>query len=153
MAGPQTIRTLLDHADASRPAISAPGRPPMTYGRLREHVDQTVGSLNLRGIGREDRVAIVLPNGPEMASAFLSIASAATTAPLNPQYRKPEFDFYLRDLGARALVVMEGSDSPAIESAEELGINLLRLGVPEGAPAGSFELSGGPVALRRSGPP
>ncbi len=153
MAGPQTIRTLLDHADASRPAISAPGRPPMTYGRLREHVDQTVGSLNLRGIGREDRVAIVLPNGPEMASAFLSIASAATTAPLNPQYRKPEFDFYLRDLGARALVVMEGSDSPAIESAEELGINLLRLGVPEGAPAGSFELSGGYADPSPSGGP
>ncbi len=143
MAAPQTIRQLLDLADAPNPAISAPGRTPMTYRQLRDHVDQAATSLNLRGIGRGDRVGIVLPNGPEMASAFLSIASAATAAPLNPQYRKPEFDFYLKDLGARALVVLDGSESPAIRSAEELGINVLRLGVPPGAPAGSFEIGGG----------
>src|SRR5687767_15175025 len=49
-------------------------------------------------ICRNDRVAMVVPNGPEMASAFLSISSGATLAPLNPAYRAPEFDFYLLDL-------------------------------------------------------
>ena len=39
------------------------------------------------GIGAGDRVAIVLPNGPEMATAFVTIAQAAVTAPLNPAYR------------------------------------------------------------------
>ena len=42
------------------------------------------GQLNARGVGRGDRVAIVLPNGPEMATAFLAVAATATTAPLNP---------------------------------------------------------------------
>jgi hypothetical protein len=34
----------------------------------------TVADLNARGIGRGDRVAIVLPNGPEMAAAFIAVA-------------------------------------------------------------------------------
>ncbi len=53
------------------------------------------------GIGRGDRVAIVLPNGPEMAASFVAIAAGATTAPLNPAYKRDEFDFYLADLNAR----------------------------------------------------
>ena len=31
--------------------------------------------------------------------------AAATTAPLNPRYREDEFDFYLSDINARALIV------------------------------------------------
>ena len=65
------------------------------------------------GIGRNDRVAIVLPNGPEMAAAFIAIACGATTAPLNPAYRAEEFDFYLSDLNAKALVILDGMESPA----------------------------------------
>ncbi len=59
------------------------------------------------GIGAADRVAIVLPNGPEMAAAFVTIAQAAVTAPLNPAYQREEYSFYLNDLRARALVVRQ----------------------------------------------
>ena len=52
-------------------------------------------ALELAG---SDRVAIVLPNGPEMATAFLSVASAATSAPLNPAYRQEDFEFYMEDI-------------------------------------------------------
>ena len=45
-------------------------------------------------------MAVVLPNGPEAAVAFLSVSSAATAATLNPGYRRNEFEFYLADLGA-----------------------------------------------------
>ena len=92
------------------------------------------------GVGRGDRVAIVLPNGPEMASAFISLAAGVTTAPLNPGYRRKEYDFYLEDLGAKALVVEDGSESEAIESARALGARIIHLSVPDGAPAGIFEL-------------
>jgi len=105
-------------------------------------VQTIVAALNERGIGRNDRVAIVLPNGPEMASVFLSVAAAATTAPLNPAYRRQEYEFYLSDLGAKTLVVEEGSDSPAVGVAADLGIPILELRVPKGAPAGTFELVG-----------
>src|SRR5688572_25346625 len=75
------------------PAISAPDRATLTHGGLRRQIADAAGQLNARGIGRGDRVAIVLPNGPEMATAFLSVASAASTAPLNPGYRADELEF------------------------------------------------------------
>ena len=83
----RTVRAALDRGAGDAVAIAAPGRNPLTYAALRAHVDATVEALNSRGIGRNDRVAIVLPNGPEMACSFLSIAAGATTAPLNPGYR------------------------------------------------------------------
>src|ERR1019366_2220385 len=96
----------------------------------------TISSLNAMGIGRNDRVAIVLPNGPEMASAFIAIAAGATTAPLNPTYRGEEFDFYLSDLNAKALVIQEGMESPALAVTAARNIPLIRL-VP-GEVAGDF---------------
>ena len=118
-------------------------RPLLTYGGLRRLVADTVADLNRRGIGRGDRVAIVLPNGPEMAAAFVSVAAGAATAPLNPAYQAQEFRFYLEDLGAKALLVERGSTSPAVAVARELGVAVLELDrVPDG-PAGAFTLSGG----------
>jgi len=97
--------------------------------------------MNGFGIGRNDAVAIVLPNGPEMATAFLAIASAATSAPLNPAYRADEFDFYLTDLNARALVIQEGMDSPAREVAAKHGLTIIELIAQQDAGAGSFALA------------
>jgi non-ribosomal peptide synthetase component F len=88
-----------------QPALAAPERAPLGFGGLRRLVGDTVGTLNGIGIGRGGRVAIVLPNGPEMAAAFLAIGAGAATAPLNPAYREDEFDFYLSDLEPRALVI------------------------------------------------
>src|SRR5580704_5055550 len=99
-----TIRDLLARGADDAIAISAPSAVPLTYAGLRDQVDATIARLNAIGIGRGDRVGIVLPNGPEMAVAFLSIAAGAASAPLNPQYRADEFEFYLTDLGAKALV-------------------------------------------------
>src|SRR5687768_13594732 len=71
-------------------AIAAPGRSPLTYGGLLRHVEYIVKSVNGMGVGRNDRVAIVLLNGPEMATAFLGVGACATAAPLNPAYRADE---------------------------------------------------------------
>ena len=62
-----------------------------------------------------------------MATAFLSVASAAASAPLNPAYRQDEFEFYLEDLKAKALIVEAGSESPALRAAEKLGVALITL--------------------------
>ena len=137
-----TLLALLAKGDDSAPAISAPGREPLTHGGLRALMTQTVERLNELGIGRNDRVAMVLPNGPEMAAAFVAVGAGATTAPLNPAYRAEEFDFYLTDLKAKALLVEAGSETPALEVAAKHGIPVIEVTVPEGAPAGAFELSG-----------
>lgn len=122
-------------------AIIAPDGPPLTYGRLWEHVGDVVGRLNSLGLGRGDRVAIVLPNGPELAVAFLAVGAAATCAPLNPAYRAEEFDFYLSDLNARALIVRSGSDSPAVAVAQARGIPILGLSPVSRAATGLFTLA------------
>ena len=82
----QTVQTLLENGGGESPAIGAPGRPYLDYAGLRKHVGQTVTTLNQMGLGRGDRVGIVLPNGPEMASAFVAIAAGTTTAlmPMEP---------------------------------------------------------------------
>jgi len=136
-----TIDALLAGAQDDAPAIGAPERDALTYAGLATQIDETVAFLNINGIGRGDRVAIVLPNGPEMASAFVTIAAGATTAPLNPAYRAGEFSFYLDDLGVRLLVVEEGSTSDAVSVARDLGMGIAELAVPEGAPAGRYTLT------------
>ena len=125
----------------------------MTYCGLRRQVAATVEGLNSRGIGRGDRVAIVLPNGSEMASAFVSIAAGATTAPLNPAHRQTEFEFYLSDLRAKAVVLAEGDDSPARAAAATLGVPVLEIRSEPASPAGTFEFAGAPegAAAERGG--
>ena len=118
----QTIHELLKAGRDNAPALSAPERPSLDYAGLRRHVAATVERLNALGIGRNDRVAIVLANGPEMASAFLAIGAGATTAPLNPAYRAEEFEFYLSDLNAKALVIEDGAESPALAVAKKLNV-------------------------------
>jgi oxalate---CoA ligase len=146
----RTLRSLIAAGRDDAPAIAAHGAPPLTYAALRALVDRTVGKLNELGVGRGDRVAIVLPNGPEMATAFLCVAAAAAAAPLNPAYREDEFEFYLSDLKAKALIVEAGSESPAIAVAQKLGVGLITLmPEPEGG-AGAFRLCGdaGHAAVR-----
>jgi acyl-CoA synthetase (AMP-forming)/AMP-acid ligase II len=143
-----TVQQLLSHGMDAAPAIAAPpegdaARAPLTYLGLRSLAASTVERLNAAGIGRGDRVAIVLPNGPEMAAAFAAIACAATTAPLNPAYRRDEFDFYLADLSAAALVIQQGMDSPARTVAAERGIPVVEL-VPDATTAGAFTLHAPP---------
>jgi acyl-CoA synthetase (AMP-forming)/AMP-acid ligase II len=77
-----------------------------------------------------------------MATAFLSVASAAASAPLNPAYRQDEFEFYLEDLKAKALIVEAGSESPALRAAEKLGVALITLTPEPKGGAGAFRLSG-----------
>ena len=50
--------------------ILAPGRHSLTFGGLAAQIEATVRFLNAHGLGRNDRVAAVLPNGPELAVAF-----------------------------------------------------------------------------------
>ena len=94
------IRHMLE-AQAQRipeaPAILAPGRVPLTYSRLWVHIDAVVQALQ-SGESRNDRIALVLPNGPEMAVSLLAVTAGATCAPLNPAYTAHEFDSLLADL-------------------------------------------------------
>ena len=122
-------------------AIWGLDRTPLMYRSLYLHVENVVKWLNAHEIDRNDRVAIVMPNGPEMATAFLGVACGATSAPLNPAYRAGEFDFYLSDLNAKALIIQSGFDFPVREVAQARGIPILEVMCQPNAEAGKFSFS------------
>ena len=150
--------TLTEWMAAGRDAdicLSAAGASSLTYAGLRQLSHYVQQSLNAVGVGRNDRVALVLPNSAEMAASFVTVAACSTSAPLNPAYRADEFEFYLNDLHAKALVVEAGSKSPAIEVARKLGMSILVLHPTPALGAGSFTLdtsARAPAAPAHPGP-
>ena len=145
MSDTKTVNDLLESGEDRAVAITGSGREPLTYSGLRRQVTNTVSVLNHLGIGRNDPVAIVLPNGPEMAVAFIAIAAGATTAPLNPAYQEEELEFYLSDLEAKLLVIEKGIDLPARSVAQKLDIPIAELNPSEDAASISFDLEGDPA--------
>ncbi|HEY1383869.1 MAG TPA: acyl--CoA ligase [Dongiaceae bacterium] len=137
----KTIAALLRAGNPAAPAIGAPDRTTMTRAELVQLVDRTGGALRARGIRQDHAVAMVMPNGPEVAAAFVAVASWAIAAPLNAAYRAEEFDFYLGDLDAKALIIEGGADSPVRAVAARRNIPIIELTPDETGPAGSFTLS------------
>ena len=113
----------------------------MTREQLNRAVAKVGSALRGMGIGQRDTVAIVMPNGPEMAVLFPAIACWAIAAPLNAAYREDEFDFYLGDLNAKAIVIVNGQNSPVRAVATKRGIAIVELSPDIGGPAGAFTLS------------
>ena len=150
MPEPSDIHALLERGGGRDIAIAAPEREPLTYGGLRDQVGRAGEALAKAGIGAGDRVAIVLPNGPEMAACFLATAAHATAAPLNPAYRADEFAFYLEDLRASALILEAGTGGAAVEAAERVGVPIIGLMAETGAGAGTFTLDA-PAGVARRG--
>lgn len=124
------------HGDA--PALIAPDRQPLSYSALGRQTTLLAGRLLAAGIGPNHRVAVVLPNGPDMAAAFAAVSSCAACAPLNPNYTRQDFEFYLGDISASALLVEESTPAAAIQAARALAIRLLPIRkLPR---AGEFDL-------------
>jgi acyl-CoA synthetase (AMP-forming)/AMP-acid ligase II/acyl carrier protein len=110
-----------------RVALSGPPDDTLTYERLHEQIRALVSALNRHGIGRGDRVALVLPDGLALALSFLGLSAGATCAPLNPALRAAEFESIFDDLAPKALVVEAGADSAAVGAARARSIAILEL--------------------------
>jgi acyl-CoA synthetase (AMP-forming)/AMP-acid ligase II len=105
MGQASTLDQVLEHADARATAIHVPEGLSLTYGELRALVASAADQLVRLGLGRQDRIGLVLPNSAETVVMFLAAARVGTAAPLNPAYKEDEFRFYLDDIEAAALVV------------------------------------------------
>ena len=156
MTDARTLGDLIRSRAENRPddiAFMAPGRPALSYRRLVHHVDATTRILESAGIGEEDRVALVIPNGPEMAVAFLCVSAVAISAPLNTTFRAPELEFYLSDLLPKAVIVFAGLDSPVRQVAAKHAIPIIELIPTLKAESGVFTLSCGDSTLAPRGTP
>jgi len=145
---------LFDLVTAGAPdavAITAPNRPSLNFQGLRAQIERTGAELAGLGLGAKDRVAIILPNGPEMAVSFVSVASYMSAAPLNPNYKKSEYLFYLEDLKPKLVIVAQASDNPVIEAATELGIRVVEARVDDDMAAGCFTLADAQAEISPAG--
>ena len=136
-ATPRTVRALIARGDG--PALGQPGRPDLDYAALGALCDHAARQLAAAGAVPGQAVAIVLPNGPEMAAAFLAVAGQAVAAPLNPAYTEDEFAFCMDDLDAGLLIVAAGEDTQARAAAARLGVRVVELA--PGAAAGAFRFA------------
>ena len=132
-------KLLLKHINLNEEiALEAPNRISLTYHELNETIVSLKNTFKKLSINPLDPVAIVLPNGPDLGTLFLATACFGIAAPLNPNYSKKEFLFFLKDLRAKVLVVDPKLKSTASSAAKELGIPILKLFPNE--KAGSFIL-------------
>ena len=122
-------------------AIIASGRQSLNFKELKELVDELSTSLNTTYYKDNRRIAIIMPNGPEMALAFLAISSFATAAPLDPQYQASDLEFYLSDLNADGLLIHSEIDSSARNIAKMLNIPVFEAVFDTNKPAGVFTIS------------
>ncbi len=87
-----------------RDAILAHGRLPLTYAALWEQTNDAARELRRCGIGRSDRVAVVLPAGADAAAAIIAVAASAICVPLNPSFAADEWQrYFARPAGSGAV--------------------------------------------------
>jgi acyl-CoA synthetase (AMP-forming)/AMP-acid ligase II len=123
------IKNAVEKSD--RIFIEALNRNPLSFNDFHKSLDKIkVDFMNLT-INSKDTVAIVLPNGPDLALLFIACSCFAISAPLNPNYSKKEFIFYLSDLKAKFLIVDPKLKTEASKAAEELGITIIHLSAKE----------------------
>jgi oxalate---CoA ligase len=151
----EPLNAILEHGDDPALVIPEDGRV-LTYGQLAERVTNLAGRLAAAGVGRGDRVALTLPNGPDMVQILLAIAAlGAAAAPLNLAYTRSEFVFYLGDIEPRVFMMPASRPEAAVSAAEECSITVLTVQAGgDSAPAlfvGDKELS--PEASYEPGQP
>jgi acyl-CoA synthetase (AMP-forming)/AMP-acid ligase II len=141
---PDAMLTLVaDHAARNPDAISvlAPGRAPLTYARLHAQIRAHAHLLHAIGISDDDRVALLLANGPDTAVCLLAISAVSVCAPLNPVCTADELNAALSLLKPRVLVVSLDLDDERRAIAAKHRISLITVASDLRAEAGVFTLS------------
>ena len=125
----QCVRDLIlfGSQDPDSPAIESPGYLPLTYRELRKQIAYVVRSMNARGFRPNDRIAVIMPNGPHTAVAILAVMAGFTVVPLNYQNKEPEYDSVFSHLGIKAVLVQKGEHSAAIAVAEAQKIRIIEV--------------------------
>ena len=133
------LKMFQDHNDDNI-ALTSETNSKLLYGELKLFVNNISRQLAGNGITNKDRAAIILPNGPYMASSFLAISSYMSAAPLNPAYKTNEYEFYLKDLNPKIVIVEPNSKNNVIEVAKKLKIPVCEIKIQKDSPSGLFDL-------------
>ncbi|MGJ4944087.1 amino acid adenylation domain-containing protein [Bradyrhizobium sp. HKCCYLS1011] len=140
-----SIGALLQYHAAMSPdraAILGSTGAAVSYAELWTLTSDVMRDLRGLGLGSADRLAVVLPRGPENAMVLVAVATAAVCVPVNPDFTADELLRYFADLRLSALVTRADMASVSRGVAHTLGIPVIDI-----APAGrvGFVLSGRPI--------
>lgn len=80
----------------------------MTFRDLLEETERCSAALAGLGVGRGDRVALVMPNCPQYLIAYYAtVRLGAVVVGNNPLYTKREMEHQLKDSGANVVIVLD----------------------------------------------
>jgi len=135
---PDRYNIAVDACD--RWAALAPDRPaiievsqdwqvsPVSFGWLREHSNRLANALLKRGVGRGDRIAILLPQGRAVLTAHLAAYKlGAIAVPLAALFGVDALAYRLTDSGAKVVVTNAGGLAKLgqiVQPLPELGLRI-----------------------------
>ena len=134
------VRNIFENVNDENIALTSEISTKLNYKDLKSFIDKISKQLAGNGLSNKDRAAIVLPNGPYMASSFLAISSYMSAAPLNPSYKSEEYEFYLKDLNPKIVLVEKNSENPVVDVAKKLKIELCEINPEKDGPSGIFNI-------------
>jgi long-chain acyl-CoA synthetase len=93
------------------PAVAFPVAPMarrLTYRQLKEEAERFAGAMSAMGVGKGDRVGLLLPNCPQFVVAWFGLQRlGAVPVGNNPLYTQRELAHQLEDAGVEILVVLD----------------------------------------------
>lgn len=116
------LPAVLAGADPDRRAITFLGQRSFTRGELAAAVVDRAGRLRGAGVGRGDRVCLLLGNGPEFLVNLLALSSlGAVTVPVNVAYRGSALSATLAQM-APCRVITDASFAAHLASVVDEGV-------------------------------
>ena len=142
---PGGLVQMLEQAAARNPAGEALvcGETRLTWQGLRQRVARAAGALAGRGVGRGDRVGILLGNRVEFPLAFLGAAwLGAIPVPISMREAKAGVDYIVGHCGAKLLLQegfdFQGKEIPSSPAGEEDVAAILYTSGTTGKPKGAM---------------
>lgn len=108
----QTIQERLNLIAASKPNDVVykfmATKTVFTFGELKQRVDELAQGYMQLGLSKGDRVALMLPNTPELVLSLYALSQIGCIAVLmNPVYNMDEIEFMLKKTKSKALVILK----------------------------------------------
>jgi acyl-CoA synthetase (AMP-forming)/AMP-acid ligase II/acetyltransferase-like isoleucine patch superfamily enzyme/acyl carrier protein len=130
--------------NSNTPAIAQPlskEKKPLTHMRLKQFVSKEF-DLCQYGLEEGCRVSVLIPNGPELAVAMVSVLSRWCAAPINPTNTREEIRSELLSTQAQAIIILAGAaaNEAALQAAESVGLGVLVI-TPSDSTSGLFSIS------------
>ncbi len=137
----KVLRTTRER-DPNKAALAF-GERQWSYAELDDLTDRVAAGLYAEGVRRDDRVALFMPNFPELVFSYLACFKlGAIAVPLNHRYLQPEAKYALAHSGATTLVVHVD------KLADAIGLPFDQLGIVR-----RYLVTGTPAAAPRHAPP